>query len=196
MSRNILCLVILLSLALIAVSAQAQPDYGKSGVTLGIAAGGALENFDDGGLPFNFKNGFAGGLAVGYRIHPVVGAELQLEYGYVKATFPTGTSAGNIKIDTHMFTYTANAKVYLPIWRIQPYALVGAGAMTAHVKAKLAGTSASTTETGFAARFGGGVDFWLSETVALGAAASYVLPTGDVDGLDYTSVTGNVNLRF
>ncbi len=68
--------------------------------------------------------------------------------------------------------------------------------MYAHAKAKSGGASATTSDSGFAARFGGGVDYWFTESISFGVVGSYVLPTGDLDGLDYFSLAGAIQYRF
>ena len=49
---------------------------------------------------------------------------------------------------------------------------------------------------GFAARFGGGVDIYLSSNIVFVFEGGYVLPTGDVDGLDYASFAVGFQYRF
>ncbi len=53
-----------------------------------------------------------------------------------------------------------------------------------------------TSDTDFAARFGGGIDCYLTEAIALQISSSYVLQTGGLDGLDYLSLIAGVQYRF
>jgi hypothetical protein len=46
------------------------------------------------------------------------------------------------------------------------------------------------------ARFGGGVEFYLTDYLYLHADTSYVLGTGDVSDLDYISVGWGLGCRF
>jgi hypothetical protein len=48
----------------------------------------------------------------------------------------------------------------------------------------------------FAARFGGGVDIYFNPNIAVVIDAGYVLPTGDLDGLDYVSFSVGFQYRF
>lgn len=52
------------------------------------------------------------------------------------------------------------------------------------------------TQTDFAARFGAGLDIYLTENIVLSAGVDYVLPTGDVNDLDYVSFGGGGQYRF
>ena len=47
-----------------------------------------------------------------------------------------------------------------------------------------------------ALRFGGGIDFYLTETILVSAEASYLMPTGKLDGLDYYSIGLGLQYRF
>ncbi len=48
----------------------------------------------------------------------------------------------------------------------------------------------------FAARFGGGVDVYLHRNLLFALDTSYVLPTGDADGLDHVSFSLGFQYRF
>jgi hypothetical protein len=47
----------------------------------------------------------------------------------------------------------------------------------------------------FSARFGGGIDFYVTDHVALQLASSYVLTTGSLGG-DYISLVTGVQYKF
>ena len=88
-----------------------------------------------------------------------------------------------------------NSKAYLLTGRIQPFLLVGAGFM--HFDAKDAlDLNLSVNGDAFAARFGGGLDVYLSPNVVIALDGSYVLPTGDADGLNYVSWSLGLQYRF
>ena len=74
-------------------------------------------------------------------------------------------------------------------------ALVGIGVLKGELSG-LGGLDVSTSETGFAARFGGGVDIYFSEHFAAVLDLTYVLGTGDVDQLDYVSFGWGLMLQF
>ena len=50
--------------------------------------------------------------------------------------------------------------------------------------------------TAFTARFGGGLDFYLTESLALDISAAYNLQTGDLTGGDYTSLVIGAQYHF
>jgi opacity protein-like surface antigen len=47
-----------------------------------------------------------------------------------------------------------------------------------------------------ALRFGGGLDFYLTENIVVSAEASYLMPTGKLNGLDYYSIGVGLQYRF
>ena len=89
---------------------------------------------------------------------------------------------------------TGNAKVFVLTGRTQPYALIGIGVLEAELE--FVGAGLSQTESGFAVRFGGGLDFYITENVVASAGVDYVLPTGDVEDLDYVSFGAGIQYRF
>jgi hypothetical protein len=53
-----------------------------------------------------------------------------------------------------------------------------------------------TRRVSLAWRFGGGIDFYLSEHVVASAEVSYVMPWGKLDNLDYYSIGVGLQYRF
>jgi hypothetical protein len=51
-------------------------------------------------------------------------------------------------------------------------------------------------EDGFAARFGGGVDLYTNRNFVIVVEGGYVLPTGNVDGMDHVFWSVGLNYRF
>ena len=84
--------------------------------------------------------------------------------------------------------------------RYQPFLLLGGG-MTS-VDAKLTkdnvglGLSSNQNENSFTMRFGGGIDLYATEHVVVSLEADYVLPTGDLNALDYVTVSWGFQYRF
>lgn len=180
----------MLSVASTAEDARAAgPEYSKAGPYLGL---GAAFGFDDFDLSDYFDIDPAYGLDVwaGYRFHPHVAAETQIEY------------LNGFKTELHGFelsknqtvTWTTNLKAFLLTGRFQPFAYVGIGLGWQQIELSIVDRSADFL--GFAARFGGGVDFYITEHLALQANASYVLPTGELDGFGYTSMVVGAQFRF
>jgi hypothetical protein len=45
-------------------------------------------------------------------------------------------------------------------------------------------------------RFGGGLDFYLTESIVVSGEISYLMPTGKLDNLDYYSIGLGLQYRF
>ncbi len=170
----------------ISARAQAQDEYDRSGFYLGAGLGLGVAQFEDaGGL--NIDSGVGFDLWGGYRFAPNLAAEMQLEY-----LNRFNSSFGGSDFQGSVLAFTWNLKCYLETGWIQPYFLVGIGSLRANVE--FVGTSVHATD--FAARFGGGIDFYSWSNTSLGVTASYVVATGDVDGFDYVSLVFGVQRRF
>lgn len=166
-----------------------KPD--PSGPYLGIGVGFGFNNFEDtGGLNIDPAYGFdAWG---GYKFNEWVAAELQLEYlnGF-------DTSGFFVDVKAQVVTFGGNLKVF-PLAsvlsrRIQPFLLAGPGFTWIGLDANLLGQA---DELDFSARFGGGIDFYVTDNVALQLSSSYVLTTGSIDGADYISLVAGVQYKF
>jgi opacity protein-like surface antigen len=157
---------------------------------LGLGAGFGFENFDDtGGLDIDDAYGFD--VWGGYRFVPHVAAEAQLEYlnGFDASIF-------GIDLDGQALAVTGNVKVF-PFAnlsdRVEPFLYAGMGVGWFEIDA---GPLGDTDEADFIGRFGGGIDLYLSQNVALQVSSSYVLTTGDLDGLDWVSLVAGLQFRF
>jgi opacity protein-like surface antigen len=181
-----------LLIALAGSAEETEPDYGATGPYLGIGAAYAWDQFDGfGSLDPDMAIGFdAWG---GYRFLSYLAAELQLEYlnGF-DIQIPGDFFFPSQKLEGEALTFTGNLKAYLPLGRFQPFILSGVG--LGYFKFEIGRTDIS--DTAFAARFGGGVDFYVTEALALQVSSSYVLQTGDLDGLDYVSLIAGLQYRF
>ncbi len=165
-----------------------EPDYAATGPYLGVGAAFAWDNFDEVG---NWAPDMAFGFDAwgGYRFLSFLAAELQIEY---LNGFDTEHSPGN-ELEFQAVTFTGNLKAYLPLGRFQPFFLAGVGLGyfefdTVWVE--------GISDTALAARFGGGIDFYLTDALALQLSSSYVLQTGDLDGADYVSLIAGLQYRF
>jgi opacity protein-like surface antigen len=179
-----------------AAGAGAQPethgaeDYARTGLYLGLGATYTPQVFD---LPSGIDaTGSAGlGARVGYRLHPHVATELAFEY-YDNFELDAG---GVDFAEINGWTIGANAKGYPLTGRIQPYALLGLGALHLDAEDTL-GLGVSDDATEFAARFGAGVDLYATRNLAVNVEVSYVLPTGDLDDFPVLPLTFGVKYRF
>lgn len=158
-----------------------QKEFSEDTCTNGVAAG---EGCIDGFRP-DSSGGVAGHL--GYRLHPYLAAEVQVEW--VK-------DALEDQFDISAWMFTANLKAYWPRWRIQPFALLGTGYMRAPVPTP--GERNYSIENGMAFRFGAGFDLWATERWALMGEVSWVQPTpiNDLDKVPFLSVGGGVQFRY
>ena len=187
--------------ALAGLPATAQ-DFAQTGVYVGAGvAGGVYTQAEDDledelrslGYVVDVDIDTAAGFNVfgGYRAHAHAAVEMEFEM-LPKADIDV---SGVELAELLTLAVTANAKAYPFKGRVQPFALVGIGVLYARVEDSV-GLGADTSDSGFAARFGGGVDVYITELIALWARSTYVLPAGDVDGLDYVSFGGGVMFRF
>lgn len=140
-------------------------------------------------------------LGLGWRLHPRLAVEGAFDWmrGRIDFTLPDRSPVpGTLDIGTWTtWRLSADVKGYVATGIVQPYAAVGLGVMrqTRQVT-EPAFAARSGTETGFAPRFGGGLDVHLMRHVALNVDAGYLLGTGDLDGADSTSLRVGVVGRY
>jgi opacity protein-like surface antigen len=126
--------------------------------------------------------GFDGRL--GRRLLPYLAAEFQIDY---LAGFDVNSM--NVTVLTYReLVATANLKLIAPLGRLQPYGLVGLGISNSWLDTSLASLS-DDSFFGGAFRGGGGVDLFILPKLAFSAEASYVLPIGETEKLDYVSLS-------
>jgi opacity protein-like surface antigen len=179
--------------------AEAPPEYdfGRPGIYAGAGVAVGFENFDS---PY-FAEDYAGfddydtpvgfDFWAGYRLIPNLALEVELGYlgGFdLKRT--------HLKMDA--LTLTGNVKAYALTGRFQPFALAGVGMLNWRSEDSSAPSynESVSSETDLAARFGAGIDVYLTEGFALEVKASYVLSTRDLDGSDYIDLIIGGQIRF
>lgn len=174
-------LLALLVLVLVASSASAQ-DYGRPGLYAGVNGVAAFDSID--GVPGDLlDNGIGASGRVGYRFMPMIAGELQVEY--------SGDFIDCCGADLSETLVTVNGKVYFLQQRFQPYALVGLGGGFVDTSG-LGGLD----ESGFVAKVGGGLDFYINESFGVMFDAVYNIGTGDLDEFNYTSLGWGLFVRF
>ena len=102
---------------------------------------------------------------------------------------------------------TANSRWIAPVWKTQPYLLVGAGYSVYETEVQsiakpLIGNGGS--EHGFAGRLGGGLDVYLTKNVVLNTEATVLVATQDfdtrdsdnIDALWYVSIGAGLRYQF
>lgn len=159
------------------------------GLLLAAPAATAYDYYDDEGeadygpaswyMGFNLGGGFEtatqqigdqelGSGRIGYRAQDNFASELQFEF----------SDLGD------QWFVSFNAKVPLTTRRIQPFLGYGVGLASAF----------GTEDAAF--RAGGGLDFFLTGSVALTVQGDYVRGLSDLEDLHYVSVTGGLRARF
>lgn len=175
------------------------PDTARTGAYVGLAGGVSFltraedELEDATGIPFDVDPSGTLHARVGYRLHPHFAAEVHFEWLSEFDIEVPGLGRRVATLDG--WALGADAKGYVLTGRVQPFLLVGLGALHAELEDDL-GLGVSVEETGFAARFGGGLDVYATDHVVLGLDLSYLLPTGDVEELDTVSLGFGVQYRF
>jgi len=134
-------------------------------------------------IQIDSSGGFKGRIGARGRI---LGGELEYEY------LPSFGSIGPLEVpDYEMMTTTANFKVHLPLGRIEPFFLFGVGFSRSNVP------QLGTTGYDAAIRGGAGVNWFLTEKVAVTLDASYVWTgAGDNEFLDYVSIGYALTYQF
>jgi len=171
-------------------------------------------------LPYNYtfdvnsleSDAFGGGGRAGYRCHSYVATELQFERlaifngSLAETDIPMNDKVRNFDLELESLVFTTNAKGYLLTGRYQPYVLGGVGFMRMETKARDATTTPGTI-VGYAAqqsditvkvalRFGAGLDFYVTDNIVATLEGSYLIPTGELSGLDYYSFGLGLQYRF
>ncbi len=159
-------------------------DYSRTGVYVGVGGQLAIEDWGF-GTGFGLNPGYGGQLLLGHRTLDWIAAEIEIDYTH----FETNELFGTATIDFDLVSYTISAKAF-PLeaigpdsrqsGRLQPYLKAGLGGM--HVDADLnvrGGGDDSNSGDGFALRFGGGLDAYVTQQFLLYLDLSYVVPFGD-----------------
>ena len=143
------------------------------------------------------------GARVGYRFHPHFAAEVQLQW-FANATVyfidevADRRDAAVMAMEFETLAFSGNVKAYPLTGRIQPFLLAGVGLMHFSTKDKV-GLGIKPSGEDFAARFGAGIDFHITPSIAAFAEGGYVLTTGELGGLDHVGldqVVWSVGLQY
>jgi opacity protein-like surface antigen len=153
--------------------------YARDGWYLGLGGTAAIEDM---GSSMAAQNGWGGSARAGYRCHPNVSVEGQAE-GF---TFDLDVDDPNYGFNVTGFDVTANGKLYLPLLgeRLQPFFLSGFGALH------------DGEDTDIVMRLGGGVDYYLTQNIAVSLDMSYMSPHGQVSDLNFWSMGFGLQYRF
>ena len=205
-----------------------QESFARTGAYFGLS-GIYTHNFFDGQIDDAFSDLVGGSVDVdiddssglnarlGYRAASFIAFELQYEWVdnfETKVTSPLPLLSGeSATIDITGHSLTANMKLIIPTWRIQPYFLVGAGYSL--YESDTSFTPVFTLipgidqidggkESGFAARGGAGIDWYITRHIVLNTEVTALVTTqdfkkpdtGSIDNLYYLSIGAGLQYRF
>lgn len=155
--------------------------YNRPGPYVGVGGSYMVPGFQGGARSADFGDTLGFNVRGGYRLNDYWAFEGLYEYGDFNAH---DVLAGN-HVQTN--TFMGSAKLILPLGRFQPYLSGGAGFVNANADKALRRTNWEVDGTNFAGRFGGGVDLFATENVAIFLDASYTMPINEVSDLYYFS---------
>lgn len=167
----------------------AEVDYNRKGVYLELAGTWGVEKFQDTN-DVNVDDAVGVNGRVGYRALPWLSGELQAEWVPDFHVDADG-DVGNLDL----LLLGGNVRLNMPTGLIQPYLIAGGGYMDASLTGT--GNNASSQEgNGAFARLGGGMEFYFWPFLAADLGIAYVIPTDDVNKLDFISITWGAMYRF
>lgn len=181
-----------------------KPGFARRGFYVGVNAaygfGNFYENAIEADVPFSINVNNAAGLnaRVGYRILSFLAVEAHYEW---MNDFQLKVAGLDI-LDQTTHTVTGNLKLLLPLWRFQPYLLLGAGGQYYDINDKLTGLF-DDSQWVFAARPALGVDLYITRNVVFNVEGAGVIALSDLSGqlsgvetLPYVSISAGLQWRF
>jgi opacity protein-like surface antigen len=178
---------------------EIEGGYARDGWYVAVAGVRALDNFAT--PEHRVKDSFGVNGRLGFRFLEY--AALEFEYERV---FEFELRSPSSRSDFEVNVFTANARGYLPLWkigswaeRLHPYALAGIGLhqVDVDVHGSPAGSFRDGQRGSFAVRMGGGLDLYLTDRLVLFQETSYVLPASDDnDEMQYVAVSFGLQWRF
>jgi opacity protein-like surface antigen len=180
-------------------------DYDRRGWFAGLQGVYAREDYDidreerniqsqeDFPVEFNLTNHDVGGVRgkFGRRCHSRFSVEFEMEWLDDFAGKENLTNNGDLVSDIKFSTIagTINTKGYLLTGRVQPFVLVGVGAMSVRGDRNPVGSNKSSQDDGhLVARFGGGIDFYATRHWVVSGQADYVYSATNLESTNYISV--------
>lgn len=170
-------LLLAMSVACIAAGKSARADdiqYGGNDWYISVAGVLAVENADvSGGKPSGGAN-----VAAGFRFNRWITAEAGAEWihriRYDKGSGTSCSGTGGASSRYNAWQTTLGSRLYLTESLVQPFLSAHGGV----IQTRDSGGGRSCSALGFVARMGGGVDVFVSNSLAVSVLATYVLPTG------------------
>jgi opacity protein-like surface antigen len=158
------------------------PSFNRPGPYVGVGGSYIVSGFQDEASRADFGDTLGFNVRGGYRLNEYWAFEGIYEYG---DKFGAHQIVPNGEIQTNSFT--GNAKLILPLGRFQPYLMAGAGFVNANANRALRRTNWDVDGTNFAGRFGGGVDLYATENVAIYLDTAYTMPINEIGDLYHFS---------
>jgi opacity protein-like surface antigen len=137
---------------------------------------GTFENAYPGLPPAQVGDTWGANARAGYRFNKFLATEVEYEWMNDFHLWVAHTSIGRIEQQT----VTANLKVIAPYHAFQPYFLVGAGIAFATLDGGIPGFSPDVGNGTFAARFGAGIEYYLTKNLTLNLGTEVVVSTAKV----------------
>ncbi len=193
--RSPLAPIAVLGAALAAVPPARAEDTLRDGWYAGARGVYTQVDFDVAGKA---RNDFGFNVFAGYRLFKGLASDFEFEY--IDAIPVDGKPGPNFDVRT--FNLSWNFRAYplawafeptSPLQRLQPYLSAGVSNQWVQLERQPSGDK---DEGNFAGRLGGGLDFYLTESVVLTADAIYTIGTGDVNDFRYLSIGWGLVYRF
>ena len=199
-----------LSTAHVARADDNDDPYDRPGGYIGIGGSRSLEQMTntigDAYNPLNAQVGDSWGLnaRAGYRFNRFIATEVEYEWMKDFHMWVDHQAIGRAQLQT----VTANLKVVAPYRTLQPYFLAGFGASFVTLDSTSPFVSPGIANGTFSARFGAGLDWYLSKNFLLNIGTEFVKNTAKVTpppgfgltgtghGLDYLSFQAGFGYRF
>ncbi len=159
-------------------------EFGRSGPYVAAGASYAFEAFSGNASDPAPDDAWGYHLAAGYRFN---------EYFAIEATGEHFPSFDDSTGDVEIWMAALNGKLYPFHYFVQPYLAAGAGWSGVNDTRR---PSNDDNNSGFAARFAGGVEVYLTRNWGGFVEASYYLPTGDSSNYDMVPLSFGVFFRF
>jgi hypothetical protein len=197
---RILALGIALGIVFGLTSASQAQDFARKGGYFVAGGNYMLQQFTDPGR-FKFEDSWGLNLRLGYRYLPYLSSELEWEFlsGFdIKGQDLDDTAVDQLGLKIDGGNITLNTKLYLMPGRIQPYILLGVGALYASVTNFPYQLSWLRNANGvaFSVRGGAGLNVYLGHNWGFTAGVDYVVPVGDLENLRYVSTNAGIEYRF
>ena len=107
--------------------------------------------------------------------------------------------SGEATVDVTAWTLSAKISPF-DLQKVKPYVIVGGGIMNASldVSASIPGASASSSddETDICGKVGLGVDYFITDNIAIGLEGAYWTGFNDLDEIRFYTVTAGVAFHF